>query len=360
MKIVLLGTRTSIHTVRWANSIANRGIEVHLITMHTVTRGNPLAEGVQLYTLPFKSPAGYYLNYLALRRLLHKIKPDILHAFYVSGYGTLARLSKFHPLAVSVLGSDVFDFPGESFFHRKLIEKNLEAADHIFSTSHIMAREASQYVNKPITVIPFGVNLDIFKPRKVASIFDEESIVIGTIKTLEEKYGIEYLIRSFKIVRERHPNAPLKLLIVGSGSLKERLENLVRDLGIEQSVLFIGRVPYDQVSKYYNMLSIYMALSVCESESFGVAVVEAQASGKPVVVSNVGGLPEVIEDGLTGFIVPPRDIQATAAAIERLVVDRDLKSRMGRAGRERVSRMYDWEQNSIDQLLVNYSKILGS
>jgi len=85
-------------------------------------------------------------------------------------------------------------------------------------------------------------------------------------------------------------------------------------------LIFTGKVPYNEVPKYQNMLTI--SVSVSDSESFGVAILEASACEKPVVVSNVGGLTEVVEDGVTGIIVPPRNPEKTAEAIEKLLLDK--------------------------------------
>ena len=100
---------------------------------------------------------------------------------------------------------------------------------------------------------------------------------------------------------------------------------------------------------------MYVALS--RSESFGVAVIEASACGLPVVVSNVGGLPEVVEQGVTGFIVPPEDPAAAADALEQLLASKELRERMGSAGRDRVERLYAWEACVDRQIAVLRSAI---
>jgi glycosyltransferase involved in cell wall biosynthesis len=105
------------------------------------------------------------------------------------------------------------------------------------------------------------------------------------------------------------------------------------------------------------MLSVSVSVSTLDSESFGVAVLEAAACEKPVVVSSVGGLPEVVEDGVTGLVVPPRDPVRTADAIEKLVLDDALRRRMGAAGRRRVADAYDWER-SVDTMLSYYALAL--
>jgi glycosyltransferase involved in cell wall biosynthesis len=93
------------------------------------------------------------------------------------------------------------------------------------------------------------------------------------------------------------------------------------------------------------------------SDSFGVAAVEASSCGNPVVASNVGGLPEVVEHGVTGFIVPPRDPHKTADAIEKLVLDGSLRACMGSAGRQRVKKLFNWDDN-VSQMMEIYDSTL--
>jgi len=370
MRLFLLANVNSIHAQRWAIALANRGIEILFFSLSKVEGDNPFdtLKNIELFTFGFdekftkNDSSGLskfrYLKVLPLlKQKINRFQPDILHAHYLSGYGTLGALSGFHPFVVSVWGSDIFDFPKKSYFHKKLIEFNLKKADRVLSTSKIMAKEINLYTLKDIDITPFGIDMEQFKPMKVKSLFDENDIVIGTVKTLEEKYGIEYLIKAFKILSDKNKDLPLKLLIVGSGSLDEDLKQLTKDLKIEDKTIFTGKVPFIDIPKYHNMLSVSVSVSVLNSESFGVAIIEASSCAKPVVVANVGGLPEVVEDKVTGFIVPPRDGKATADAIEKLILDRSLQIKMGINGRERVKKLFNWSDN-VTQMTTIYKEIL--
>ena len=233
----------------------------------------------------------------------------------------------------------------------------MSKADVIFSTSHIMANEINKYSNKNINVIPFGIDIDKFKPLKVNSIFNEKDIVIGTIKSLEKKYGIEYLIKAFKILVEKFPSLPLKLLIGGTGSLEIPLKNLVTDLHLVDRVIFTGLIKAEEVPIYHNMFTVFVTVSISDSESFGVSAIEASACEKPVVVSNVGGLPEVIVNEVTGIIVNQRNPSETADAIARLIVDKTFSSQLGINGRKRVIEKYNIIEN-VTQTLNIYNKLI--
>jgi len=359
MKVALLAIRQSIHTVRWANALANRGHNVTVISSHT--GGDPLRDRVQEHTLSISRPAGYFLNVFELRSLLRRLQPDLLHAHFASGYGTLARLSGYHPFLLSVWGRDVYEFPYRSWVHRWLLNANLRAADHVCSTSKVMAEQTRSVCEDlgPITVTPFGIDPESFSPRP-GSKENGDGITIGTVKALADKYGIDVLIEAVAMVRDRLQDerwdGSLRLLIVGDGSEREALEQLVQDLNLESLTTFTGQVPHREVPKYLSTLDVYVAPSRRDSESFGVAVLEASACEFPVVVSDVGGLPEVVKSGETGLIVPRENVQATAEAILKLVRHPKTRKEMGRAGRVWVRDQYSWS-SCVDRMESVYHQL---
>ncbi|TKB74709.1 MAG: glycosyltransferase family 4 protein [Nitrospira sp.] len=346
---------SSIHTVRWVHEMAHHGYNIHLITMHSPTPHNLLDKQITLHRLPFAAPHGYVLNTLSLRAILRRIKPAFLHTHYAGGYGTLSRRTCFHPTLLSFWGSDVLLVPSHSKWKNWMIRANLLAADYLASTSVAMKVQTERLVKprRPIALTPFGVDGTTYYPRP-----DRESstvCTIGTVKSLESVYGIEYLLRAFAIVVKRNPNRPLRLLIVGGGSLRTELEQLAVELRVAHLTDFTGKVPACAVPDYLRRLSVYVCLSL--SESFGVSVLEASACGLPVVVSDVGGLPEVVKDGVTGFIIPKQNAEAAAGAIERLITDPQLAADMGCAGRAFVMEHYE-QKYTGDRMARLYCDIL--
>jgi len=363
MRLLLLSNPNSVHTIKWAKSLADNGVDIIIFGLNDFIVNDyvnyPNIEVLTLNeSLSRKEGSMSKLKYLkalpAIKRIIKEFKPDIVHAHYATSYGLLGALSGFSPFVISVWGSDVFSFPKKSFIHKAMLKFNLKKADKILSTSHVMAKETALYTNKNIEVTPFGIDMEQFKPMTVESLFTQEDVIIGTVKSLEKEYGIEYLIKAFKILSDKYKELPLKLLIVGGGSLDLKLKQLVKTLNIENQTVFTGKVPFDDVPNYHNMLSI--SVFVSNNESFGVSIIEASSCAKPVVVSNVGGLPEVVEDGVSGFIVPPRDPEATAKAIKKLILDKDLNHQMGQAGRQRVERLYNWT-NNVNHMLSIYKDL---
>lgn len=353
MRIAFLANLQSIHTVRWVNVFAEHGHEVHAISIKKPTE--TINEAVRTYFLPFDPPFGYYLNVCNLKKILKKINPEVLNAHYASGFGTLARLSGFHPLVLSVWGSDVYDFPYESKIKMNIIQKNLKTADVICSTSEVMKKQTEKLLKNPkeIYVIPFGIDTSKFTPK---TDFSDKVKVIGTVKTLTPKYGICTLIKSFALLLEKVPSdKDLKLVIAGDGPQRKELEQLVKDLNIYDRCEFLGRILHDKVPEVLHSFDIYAALS--ESESFGVAILEASACGLPVVVSDAGGLPEVVEDSVTGIVVPRNDVESASNAFLKIINNNQLRFSLGENGRKRVENNYSWN-SSYSKLNDVFKKVM--
>jgi L-malate glycosyltransferase len=347
MRILLLSAASSVHTLRWANAFHGLGHKVHLVTQHAPSYG--YHKGVHIHPLPHRSGLGYLLNRARLRRLVDRLRPDVINTHYATGYGTLATAVRNVPVVLNVWGSDVFDFPGKSVLHKRWVRRNLLAATCVVSTSEMMADRTRQLVpERPRpTVVPFGVDTARFAPGTMAR--GAGYLVIGTVKTLAAKYGVDTLIRAFALVRKELPGVAVRMRIVGDGPERSALMSLCTSLSLADAIEFVGPVPHDQVPAQLGELDIFVALSRDDSESFGVAVIEASACGLPVVASDAGGLPEVVRNGVTGQVVPRNDPPAAAKALTELVASAELRQRWGSAGRAHVQANYEWE-HCVDRM----------
>lgn len=348
MRIAVLAAAKSIHTIRWVRSLAKKGHTVALYSLPDHKAQNGALGGIETHYLKRNSAAGYWLCSGELSKLLKEFAPDVLNAHYASGYGTLARRCSFKPLLLSVWGSDVYDFPNQGRFNRKLLIKNLQSATAIASTSKAMAVRVKDLMleQKDIFITPFGVDTDEFgrcaEPEK-------DMLTVGIVKALEPKYGVEYLIRGFSLFKRRlekegkMPTRGIRLEIYGKGSLLPELKKLAKSLDLDGITHFYGAVPHSKVPEIISGFDIFCAPSIDDSESFGVAAVEAMACGVPVVVSNVDGFREVVKDGETGFIVTRKDPVLLANKLFVLACGEELRQKMGEEGRRHVKTNYEWD-----------------
>ena len=349
MRIAVLSAACSIHTARWAAALAARGHEVALFSLARHRAPASLTiPGVQTTLLS----GGYLRAAGALRAALDAIAPDILHAHYATGYGTLARKGGFHPLLLSVWGSDVYDFPRMGPVHRGIVRRNLRAADGVASTAARMAAHTRALCPglPELFITPFGVDTAVFTPAAhPPGAVPGAPLSVGIVKTLAPKYGVDVLLRAFARLPRYLAGHPLRLCVYGDGPQRRQLGELVRKLELGGRVHFYGAVAHQNVPEVLRGMDVFCAPSVLDSESFGVAAVEAMACGLPVAAGAVDGFKEVLRDGETGLLVPPGDDAALAGALRTLLSDAAMRARMGKAARADVQARFEW-RGCVDKM----------
>lgn len=361
-KVFFISAANSIHTVKWVNALSEK-FEIHLIYCKNHKPDlDIISENVIKHELFFNAPLGYYLNAIQLKKMYKKINPDIVNVHFASGYGTLARIANLDNILLSVWGSDVYDFPNKSILNKKILRKNVLYAKYIASTSNVMAEELKRQIpdlKKDIFITPFGVDTNKFfnwnLPRK------DDNINLGTVKSLEEKYGVKYAILAVNKLKKdltkdgkKQLADKVKYYIYGDGSQKEELLKLVKAEKLERDVLLMGKIPNEKVSSALNMMDIFVAPSIV-NESFGVAVVEAMACEIPIVATDVDGFKEVMINNHTGYIVKRKDINAISLALNKLIENVETRKNMGKNGRKRVVENYDWNKN-VEYMKKVYEK----
>lgn len=227
-------------------------------------------------------------------------------------------------------------------FYLMLLDRILTVSDKVKKFFAINGKG----FQKAITVYN-GINTDIFNP---ASVYDdirmelglkEDTIVIGSIGVLEKDKGQKYLVEALARLKAQDITNVI-CVICGTGPMEADLKELMRARGLENEVLFLGfRTDIPRVLKMLDILVI-MSLTI---ESFSMAAVEAMAMEVPLIATNVGGIPEVVDDGITGIIVPPANVDALCEAIKYLIQNPGIRFRMGQNGRVRVLERFTIESN---------------
>lgn len=199
--------------------------------------------------------------------------------------------------------------------------------------------------------LPPGVDLTRFTPgiksvelQKKWGI--DDAPVIVSIGRLVARKGSDQLIKAMPDVLQRFPKS--KLLLVGTGNYQKRLEKLVRNLKVQDSVIFAGRVEHELLPDYYRLGDIFAApcrsrYGGLEVEGLGIVYLEASACGVPVIAGKSGGAPDAVLDGKTGLLVDGRDHREVGAAVIKLLSDRPLRQKMGVDGRVWMEQLWSWE-----------------
>jgi glycosyltransferase involved in cell wall biosynthesis len=315
------------------------------------------------------TPRIKHLFYIAkVRRYildLHAATPfDVLHWHDLTpNCWTTWTLRKVLPLVWTNHTSNYLEFC-ETEAGRRKIRRYLHHPRAIISPS-MELHEKSAHTGVPrsrLFYIPNGVDADVFRPGNSFDLIDKDYAidssrpVIVCPRRLEPKNGVEYFIRSIPIVRKLRPD--VQFMIVGGGFPEERarFEALLREAGETDGVYFTGNVSNSLMPKFLALSQIAALPSLMEATS--ISGLEAMASGLPLVGTTVGGIPEIIEDGVSGLLVEPRNPAQLAEAFLRLLEDPSLRARLGEAARARVLREFSWTQISLKTIDV-YSAAIG-
>ena len=353
MRIVYLADAPYPHTWRWVQHFAAAGHECHVVSFRPAE-----VEGATVHYVDGVERLGkarYLLHAGRVSRLVRDLQPDLLHALHLTSYGFLGSLSAFHPFLLSVWGTDVLEAPNLTPFHRWLTRHALARADAVTATGLHLALETTRYApeGKPITVVPYGVDLQRFVP---ASRPPRDVAVIGTTARLSPEKGLNYLVDAFARLRDRYGDR-VRLRIAGEGPGRRGLEQQIARLKLGDAVELSGWLAHEDVPAFLQDLDIFALPSTWEG--FGVSAIEASATGLPVVASNIHGIPDAVLDDKTGLLVPSKDPAALASALARLVDNPALRAELGQAGRRFVAANYSWQQNA-EQMDLLYHRLVSS
>lgn len=346
MRICFLSDAGSQHTKKWCNWFCNHGHDVFVISLTDGQIDNVDVRVVDTGANARGHEFGklrYFMAVPKIRKIIREISPDILNAHYATSYGTIAALIGYKKnYVLSVWGSDIYEFPRKGIVHKSLLKYSLKKAGFIFSTSYAMASEAKKYTNKQIEITPFGVDTELFSPKKR---FHERNgnddfFIVGTVKTLVPKYGIDYLIKAVAIIRKEHKEIPIQLRIAGKGEFENEYKALAVDCGIADNTVWLGFISQHKAAEEWANMDIAVVASIEDSESFGVSAVEAESCGTPVIISDVPGLMEATSPEYSSIVIPRKNERALADAIVDLYYHPDKRRAMGENGRRYVLDHY--------------------
>jgi glycosyltransferase involved in cell wall biosynthesis len=289
-----------------------------------------------------------FRSLIEAKRILRRRKIDIVHhmlpAVFNYTFSPLALANGlrqpfvFGPISIRYFQIPLTEralFPLTSRLHKETVRK---CARIITITNQTKNMYVESFDERGISVIPFGVDTEVFKPARLEQRREGcEILYAGSLYPLK---GVHDLIRATSNVRKRGLEA--ELTIVGEGQQKEALIALTRALDIEEHVKFEGFVPYSSMPKYYKRSDIFCFPTL--GEPFGKAVIEAMACGKPVIATNAGGPSEIIQDKVDGILVPPSNPEAIAQQIIRLLENKNERRRLGERARETAVNRFSWSK----------------
>jgi glycosyltransferase involved in cell wall biosynthesis len=363
LRLCLVANPYSIHTQRWLRYFVERGHDVHLIGLSAKRGSLPQANipsGVTFYDLMARGNVRklrYLVWGLAARRIVRRVRPDILHAHQVAGLGWVGAVTGYHPFVVTAWGSDLLVGPRRFWTQRVLARWVLRRADYVTCVSENLAQVACSLGADPqrLEVAPWGVDTDVFYPdsdrddlrarlglgtgplvlssRAMQVIYNPLDIANAIPRVLEKVPTTRFIIRTYNPDHD----------------VLSHFQDLVEEHQATNAVKYIGDLPDEHsIADLYRVADV--AVSVPSSDGTPSSVLEALACGAALVLSDLPSLREWITPDLEGLYVPVGNVEAIGAAITRLLTDQPLWNRL------RVNGIRLIRQRADARVLMNQSE----
>ena len=351
MKILFVSDAQSIHTRRWAESFRDQGDEVHIASFRAAN-----IEGVTVHYLNAfgLGKLGYFLAIPRLRSLASRLRPDVVHAHYVTSYGFLAAAAHLKPLVVTAWGSDVLVSPREFIGSRWLARKALTSADRVTTVAEHM-NQAVQDLGVPaseITAVPFGVDVELFRPAVAPKILPPPLRIIST-RNFSPIYSVQTVVKAVDKLHRR--GVAVALDLVGEGPLRQELEKLVDTLGIRAIVQFHGHIGPSRLVTLLGAAHLFVSSAI--SDGNNVSLNEAMACGCIPVVTRIPANEQWITHENNGFLFKSGDHEMLAEMIER-AGDVSRWDAIVAQNRRIVEERADWRV-SVRQMRDIYSELVN-
>jgi glycosyltransferase involved in cell wall biosynthesis len=322
--LCLLADANHVHSRRWAEAMLARGWRVSVVTARPQAQ-----DGVQQVVLPPVQHSWQWLARVgAARRAVAALKPDVLHAHYITSYGYLAARSGQHPLVMTAWGSDLLVTPFESRLKHALTGWTLRQADAITGDSaDLVAAAAAHRPRAELLELHWGVDLRRFSPSPWGH---KPGFELVSLRSWSANYRIDVILRALAQLADVQG---LHLHLAGGGPDEAALRALSTQLGLEARVTFLGRL--DDAGMAAVMARCKVAVTVPASDATSVSLLESMACGLAVVASD---LPANRQWLPAQCVVPVDDASALAAALRRLAADDTGTAALAAANAQRMQR----------------------
>ena len=344
-----------------AYALASRGHQVHLISSERPFRWREDVPGLSFervdvleYPL-FREPQYLLALSTTIARVAEARHLDIVHAHYAVPHATAAYLAAQmladtpgapRPRTVTTLHGTDITLVGNDPSYRRVVAFSIEQSDSVTAVSRSLRDDtiSALGIRRRVHVIPNFLDCEVYRRRRGLDALREEwcprsayDALVLHVSNFRPVKRVDAALEIFRRIRRR---GRARFVLIGDGPVRPDAERLIAAHGMDEDVVFAG-AQQDLVA-WLSIGDLFLLPSA--QESFGLAALEAMACEVPVVASNVGGLPEIIEDGVTGFVCPPDDLDLMAERGTALLTDRALRDRVTRAAAQLVHEKFCTER----------------
>lgn len=289
------------------------------------------------------------------RKVIRKLKPDLIHAGPIQSCAFLTALSGYPALVSMSWGYDLLQDADRSWLMRQITRYTLKHSKQLITDCMTVRNKAIQLgmSESRIVTFPWGVNLEDFQPG-VYPPKDSEFFTILSTRSWEPIYGVEILAKAFVMAARK--DARVRLFLLGNGSQAQLLRDIFERGGVSERVFMPGQISQLELARYYQTADLYVSASHIDGSS--VSLMEALACGRPVLVSDIPGNREWVEDGKNGWWFSDGDFQELADKIILASHEREKLTAMSIAARKVAEEKADWVRN-FTKLLETYETVLS-
>jgi glycosyltransferase involved in cell wall biosynthesis len=352
MKILYVSDAASVHTRRWAEAFRDRGAEVHVASFRPAE-----IPGVTVHRLATAGlgKLGYLLALPQLRALAMRLRPDVVHAQYLTSYGFLAAAARLRPLVVTAWGSDALVSPRESRLARALVGHALRRADRVTAVAEHMLPTVHALGADPARTQAFGFGVDtaLFRLPEHPPAEPPPLRLICT-RNFGPIYSVHTVVEAARQLQvEGHD---LRLDLVGQGPLRADLEAQVAAAGLAERTTFHGHVDHPTLVGLLQRAHLFVSPAL--SDGNNVSLNEAMACGAYPVATAIPANAQWLVPGENGHLVPPGDAAALAAALREAAADPLLRAQAARRNRAIVEARADWSRN-VQRMAQLYADVVA-
>jgi len=282
-----------------------------------------------------------------LRKVLGRLKPDIVHAGPVQSAAFLAALSGFQPLISMSWGSDLLLEAQRTSWMNWVTRYTLHHTRVLVGDCQAVRQKAESlgFAGERVMLFPWGVDLQHFIPGAPGDLRSrlgwEEAFILLSLRSWEPVYGVDLVVRAFIRAAQQIPD--LRLLLLGGGSQAGMLRQLLVQHDLNDRVYFGGQTSQTELPHFYRAADVY--LSASHSDGSSVSLMEALASGLPALVSDITGNKEWITPEVQGWLFPDGDEDALVEGILQAYRQRSRLAEIGKAARRLAEQRADWTEN---------------
>jgi L-malate glycosyltransferase len=359
MRILYFSRDYCPHDHRILSAIVAGGHEVHYLRLEDAGRkleSRPIPEGVQVVQWRGGTKKFHWYDIpvlvLSLKEVIIDVRPDLIHAGPIQSVGLVSVLSGFHPLVSMSWGFDLMQDAKKNIYSRWVTRNVLSRSDWLFGDCQAVLNKAEQYGYNldRSSFFPWGVDLQHFNPGNGSRLRKQLGWVDETIlfcnRSWELQYGVDIVAQAF--VRAAEVNGNLRLLLLGNGSQKEKIERILSDGNAINKVVFAGQVPNAELPDYYRAADLYISASHTDGSS--VSLMEALACGLPAAISDIPSNLEWVSSGEEGWLFTDGSVEQLTALMQKLDQEKVNLAVMQIKARRKAEKFADWNSNQRKML----------